>query len=55
MNVARRIAEFVAVGVCTLGFLFTAAGICAALLGSGAAGTRDFVIYWAAGQQLVHH
>jgi hypothetical protein len=26
-----------------------------ALLRSGAAGTRDFVIYWAAGQQLVHH
>jgi hypothetical protein len=55
MNLARRIAEFLAVGICTLAFLLTAGGICASLLKSGAAGTRDFVTYWAAGQQLVHH
>jgi len=55
MNLARRIAEVLAVGICTLAFLFTAGGICASLMGRGAAGTRDFVIYWAAGQQLVHH
>src|ERR1700761_1191673 len=54
MILARRIAEFLTVGICTLAFLFTAAGICASLLGSGAAGTKDFVVYWAAGQQLVH-
>jgi hypothetical protein len=55
MNLARRIGEFLPVGVCTLAFLLTTAGICAALLRSGAAGTRDFVVYWAAGQRLVHH
>ena len=55
MNLARRIAEFLVVGICTLAFLLTTAGICASLLKSGAAGTRDFVTYWAAGQQLVHY
>jgi Glycosyltransferase family 87 len=55
MNQARRVAEFLTVGIWTLAFLFTAAGICASLLGSSAAGTKDFVIYWAAGQQLIHH
>jgi hypothetical protein len=55
MNLARRIAEFLTVGICTLAFLLTTMGICAALLRSGAAGTRDFVTYWAAGQQLIHH
>ena len=55
MNLARRIAEFLTVGICTLAFLFTAASICASLLGSGAAGTKDFVSYWAAGRQLIHH
>jgi len=30
-------------------------GICASLLGSDAAGTRDFVEYWASGHQLAHH
>ena len=55
MRLARRIAEFLVVGLCTLAFLFTAAGISASLLGSGAAGTKDFVSYWAAGRQLIHH
>ena len=54
MKLARRIAEFLVVGLCTLAFLFTAAGISASLLGSGAAGTKDFVVYWATGRQLVH-
>src|SRR5207248_3737632 len=55
MNLARKIAEFLVVGICTLAFLLTAGGICASLLGSGAAGSRDFVVYWAAGQQLIHN
>jgi hypothetical protein len=55
MNLARKIAEFLTVGICTLAFLLTTGGICTSLLRSGAAGTRDFVTYWAAGQQLVHH
>jgi hypothetical protein len=51
----RSIAEFLVVGVYTLAFLFTAMGIFSSLLRTNAPGTRDFVEYWAAGQQLVHH
>jgi uncharacterized membrane protein (UPF0127 family) len=51
----QAIAEFLVVGICTLAFLLTIGVIGAALLGRDAAGTRDFVSYWAAGQQLVHH
>jgi hypothetical protein len=50
----RAIAEFLVVGVCTLAFALTAVGILSSLLGSNAAGSRDFVEYWAAGNQLVH-
>jgi hypothetical protein len=55
MNLARRIAEFLAVGVCTVAFALTTVGICSSLLGSHAAGSCDFVQYWAAGHQLIHH
>jgi hypothetical protein len=51
----RAVVEFLAVGICTIAFAFTAVGICASLLGRNAAGLRDFVEYWAAGQQLIHH
>ena len=51
----RAIAEFLVVGICTLLFALTTVGICASVLGKDAAGTRDFVEYWAAGHQLVHH
>jgi hypothetical protein len=51
----RAIAEFLIVGVCTLAFALTIGVICGKLLGRNATGTRDFVSYWAAGQQLVHH
>ena len=51
----QTIAEVLVVGVCTLAFALTALGICASMLGSHAAGTRDFVEYWASGHQLVHH
>lgn len=51
----RAIAEFLVVGICTITFAFTAMGIFAALLGPGAAGSRDFVEYWAAGHQLINH
>ena len=50
----RAIAEFLVVGICTLAFVLTAVGILASVLGRNAAGSRDFVEYWAAGQQLVH-
>jgi hypothetical protein len=51
----RAIIEFLVVAICTLTFAYSALGIFAALLKPGAAGTRDFVEYWAAGHQLAHH
>src|SRR5271170_6241820 len=54
-NQLRAIAEVLVVAVCTLAFSLTCLGIFGSLLGHNAAGTRDFVEYWAAGRQLVHH
>jgi hypothetical protein len=51
----RAIADFLVVGICTGAFSVLLVGVCAALLGPNAAGSRDFVEYWAAGQQIVHH
>ena len=51
----RAMAEFLVLAVCTVTFAFTAMGIFASMFGSGAAGSRDFVEYWASGHQLVHH
>jgi len=50
----RAIAEFLVVAVCTATFAFTTIGIGVALTSKDAAGSRDFVEYWAAGQQIVH-
>ena len=47
--------EFLTVAICTVAFAVSALAICASLLGHNSAGSRDFVEYWAAGQQLVHH
>ena len=54
-NRLRTLAEFLVVVVCTLSFIFTVMGIASGVLGRDAAGTRDFVEYWASGQQLSHH
>ncbi len=51
----RAIGEFLVVAVCTVTFALTAVGIFSSLLGRGSAGSRDFVEYWASGQQLIHH
>jgi hypothetical protein len=51
----QNIAEFLVVAVCTIAFAFTVIGLFMAVLGKGAGGKRDFVEYWASGQQLVHH
>ncbi len=51
----RLLAEFLVVAICTLAFLFTVMGIASGVLGTNAAGTRDFVEYWASGQQLAQH
>jgi uncharacterized protein len=51
----RAIAELLVVAICTAAFALTIVGIGSSVLESDAAGTRDFVEYWAAGYQLVHH
>lgn len=40
--------------LCTLAFIATLDSVVIGLTGKDAPGTRDFVEYWAAGQQLVH-
>ena len=54
-NMLRAIFEFLVVSICTLAFLLIVGGICASMLRGDAAGIRDFVTYWASGQQLVRH
>ena len=51
----RIVAEFLVVGICTLAFALTFAGILGSLLARNAAGSHDFVEYWAAGHLLAHH
>jgi Glycosyltransferase family 87 len=51
----QTIAEFLVVGICTVALTLTIVGISAALLGGHAAGSRDFVEYWASGHLLAHH
>jgi len=51
----RAIVEFLVVGICTVALALTVVGICAGLLGKHAAGSRDFVEYWASGHLLAHH
>jgi hypothetical protein len=51
----RILVEFVVVGICTLTFAFTTLAIIVSLLGRDAAGTRDFVEYWASGHLLADH
>jgi hypothetical protein len=54
-NRLRMLAEFLVVGICTLSFVFTVMAIGSGVLGTAAPGTRDFVEYWASGQQLARH
>jgi hypothetical protein len=51
----RSVAEFLVVSICTLAWALTTVNICMAVLGKNAVGGRDFVEYWASGQQLAHH
>jgi hypothetical protein len=41
--------------VCALGLAFTLMFLCVVPLSGHIAGSRDFVVYWATGQQLIHH
>jgi hypothetical protein len=49
------IAEMSIALVSGLALALTALFVCAAPLAGDIAGARDFVVYWATGQQLVHH
>jgi hypothetical protein len=49
------IAEFSIALVSGLALAITALFLCVAPLTGNIAGARDFVVYWATGQQLVHH
>jgi hypothetical protein len=51
----RAVFEFLVIAVCICAFAFTAMGIFASMFGSGAAGTRDYVEYWAASHQILDH
>jgi hypothetical protein len=54
-KILRAVATLPFVTVCALAFGFTAGLLCLTLLSPDAPGTRDYVFYWATGQQLVHH
>jgi hypothetical protein len=51
---ANDFADFVIVGVTALALAFTILFLCVMPL-ANFAGVRDFVVFWATGQQLVHH
>lgn len=51
----RDIVEFSIALVCGLAFAFTALFLCVVPLSGKVAGSRDFVVFWATGQQLIHH
>ncbi|HWB33606.1 MAG TPA: glycosyltransferase 87 family protein [Acidobacteriaceae bacterium] len=51
----RNLADFLVVFSCALIFGFTAVGILHSLNQPDAPGNRDFVEYWAAARQIVHH
>jgi hypothetical protein len=51
----RDIVELSIAIVCGLAFAFTALFLCVVPLSGHIAGSRDFVVFWATGQQLIHH
>jgi hypothetical protein len=51
----RDLAEMATAAVTGLGLALTALFLCVMPLTGNIAGARDFVVYWATGQQLVHH
>ncbi len=51
----RTLAEVSITGICCVAFAFTALFILVTLITGRTAGTRDFVVYWATGQQFAHH
>jgi hypothetical protein len=51
----RVIANLIVATICGLTFGFTAQGFIISMLSGQVVGSRDFVVYWATGQQLAHH
>ena len=51
----RNIVEFSITAVCMLAFVFTALFFCVSEITGKTSGTRDYVVYWATGQQFAHH
>jgi hypothetical protein len=51
----RVAANLVVATICGLAFGFTAQGFIISMLAKQVVGSRDFVVYWATGQQLAHH
>ena len=51
----RDIVELSIAIVCGLAFAFTALFLCVVPLSGSIAGSRDYVVFWATGQQLLHH
>jgi hypothetical protein len=50
-----EIGELLVAGVCVVAFALTALFFVVSQLTGSTAGTRDYVVYWASGQQLAHH
>lgn len=48
-------ADFAIATVCALALAFTVLFLCVVPFSGHIAGSRDFVVYWATGQQLIHH
>lgn len=51
----RRLFELISVAGCTFAFICTALSLVTVVLGRQNAANRDYIEYWASGQQLVHH
>jgi hypothetical protein len=51
----RVVGNLAVATICGLTFGFTAQGFLISMLSGQAVGARDFVVYWATGQQLAHH
>ena len=51
----RTLFEVSVTGVCCVTFAITILFILVTLINGKTAGTRDFVVYWATGQQFAHH
>jgi hypothetical protein len=48
-------ADFAIATVCALALAFTVMFLCVVPFSGSIAGSRDFVVYWATAQQLIHH